>query len=939
MELLPKWAKLSICASLLFVALPASALQGDVNGDGEVNTADVSAIYTEILNPTLTYFNSACDINGDREINAADVSALYEIILNGGSVDNEDDKFADCYATLRSEQKIDVITDASYTNFLRQLWNLNELPTDEALCTWADPGLKELIYGHWGSDLQQAWGLWARLCTSINICNDYLSNADRHDDQHNAEVRFLRAMYYYYFIDLFGNAPCSETKDLLTEAPMLSRVDLFSYIENELKAIESDLAEPRQNEYGRVDKAAAWLLLGRLYLNAEVYTDTPRWSDAKTYAKKVIDSDYSLVSDAVNGYSAYQSLFMGDNDTNGAQNEILLPIVYDGSAVKDWSNTWEYSGMTFLIAATFDYNMIDNYSNGLTQYWGGLHARETFSRAFGLGNSQMSPADNVAIHGDRAMFYSLDNSIYNENLSSFSDGFGYPKFLNIKAQGDASEKTEFARTDFPLLRAAEAYLTFAEADVRITGNPTSTDALATLNILLSRSNDSFVRRATLNTILSEWMKEFGFEAHRRTDLIRFNYFGGEHSKNWPWRGGEYAGTAFDLTRNLYPIPAQALTMNPNLTQNPGYDVEFDRFYLTVKGNYDLSSTDNLTVQWTELDVKDYIANPTYHVEISPDGSFNNPVNMSNIEYFTYEHGDYVRFDDVKGDLSYDITPDKLRQIVKWYVKTAGGEVTDDHRFLIRVVADANGIGTKTTTAVLILLRNYPTLINEQWWITSEGIGDSGMSRSGIPPYNKSVAPMVRENDESNIVVYASYFEEGENIILYDNDALTTSTGHAIYGGDTYGGYNYTSVVNVLAYNGIAVRASGYYKLSLDLDSHKLTFTGIDVPTSYNYICLPGYYNNWSVEDTSVRMTRYDFSRDDANSHSWCGHITITDGSYSSSGEFKFAANGEWYTNWGSTSYPMGTGVQNGQNIPIPAVGSYYIFFNDILGTYFIMEDN
>ena len=98
---------------------------------------------------------------------------------------------------------------------------------------------------------------------------------------------------------------------------------MFAFIESELKAIENDLKAPKTNEYGRVDKAAAWALLSRLYLNAEVYTGTPRWADCMEYATKVINSGYSLAPN-------YKNLFLADNDTNGAQNENIFTANFDG---------------------------------------------------------------------------------------------------------------------------------------------------------------------------------------------------------------------------------------------------------------------------------------------------------------------------------------------------------------------------------------------------------------------------------------------------------------------------------------------------------------------------------------------------------------------------------------------------------------------------------
>ena len=102
---------------------------------------------------------------------------------------------------------------------------------------------------------------------------------------------------------------------------------------------------PRTVDYGRADKAAGMLLLARMYLNAEVYTGTARWADAKKYADMTIGTSYKLCTTPKNGFSAYQLLFMGDNDTNGAQDEIILPALHDGEKTQTWG------GSLFMIAA------------------------------------------------------------------------------------------------------------------------------------------------------------------------------------------------------------------------------------------------------------------------------------------------------------------------------------------------------------------------------------------------------------------------------------------------------------------------------------------------------------------------------------------------------------------------------------------------------------
>lgn len=245
-------------------------------------------------------------------------------------------------------QDIDDI-DEGTSDFTRQIWNANELTTDEAQCTWGDAGIPEFNHNTWSDSHSMLKGLYYRMYFSITLCNFFLEKTDGATEaatvQERAEVRFIRAMQYYYLMDMFGNVPFV-TKVSSSKAPQYTRAQIYEFVKSELQACEPDMADPRTNTYGRVDKAANWMLQARLYLNAQVYTGTADWTDARDYAKKVMDSGYTLCTTGKNGYSAYQLLFMGDNNTNGAQVEDIFPILFDGET------TQSYGGMEFLIAST-----------------------------------------------------------------------------------------------------------------------------------------------------------------------------------------------------------------------------------------------------------------------------------------------------------------------------------------------------------------------------------------------------------------------------------------------------------------------------------------------------------------------------------------------------------------------------------------------------------
>ncbi|MBR4070280.1 MAG: RagB/SusD family nutrient uptake outer membrane protein, partial [Bacteroidaceae bacterium] len=202
--------------------------------------------------------------------------------------------------------------DEGQSGFYRTLWYLNNLAGDEALCVWGDNGVPEANYTGWTDTDVFVQGLYYRLYFGVTLCNHFLDmTADKEDAEtklQRAEARFIRALNYYYLMDMYANVPLVTKVE--SESPkQAQRADIFAFLEQELLEMQNDMSQPGAGMYYRVDRAAAWLLLSRLYLNAEVYTGTARWTDAATYAEMVINSSYVLADN-------YAALFMGDNDTN-----------------------------------------------------------------------------------------------------------------------------------------------------------------------------------------------------------------------------------------------------------------------------------------------------------------------------------------------------------------------------------------------------------------------------------------------------------------------------------------------------------------------------------------------------------------------------------------------------------------------------------------------
>ncbi len=457
--------------------------------------------------------------------------------------------------------------DEGFSQYLRLYWMLQELPTEEALIGWNDGTIADLHGQNWTSGNEFIRTMYSRIMYQVALTNEFIrqsteanldangiDGAERDEiNQFRAEARFLRALSYYHALDLFGNPPFITEEDPVGAflPQQIERAELFNYVESELLAIENEVAPARQNEYGRADKAAVWALLSKLYLNAEEYTGTARYGDVITYTENIIGAGYTLVDD-------YQKLFLADNDVNGAQNEIIFPIRLDGI------NTNSYGGLTFVIHASIGGDM-DPAEFGVNSGWAGLRTTPEFVSLFPDG------ADSA---DEREMFYTEGQNLEVNSISSFTDGYAVGKFKNVDVNGNqGSDSTgEHVDTDFPLFRLGDVYLMYAEAVLRGGGGSTE-QALAYVNELRDRAyqetaNPVSASEFNLNLILAERGRELYWEAHRRTDLIRFNQF--TENGIWAWKGDVPQGTTTASFRNIFPIPASDLGVNTNLIQNPGY---------------------------------------------------------------------------------------------------------------------------------------------------------------------------------------------------------------------------------------------------------------------------------------------------------------------------------------------------------------------------------
>lgn len=454
------------------------------------------------------------------------------------------------------------LDEGSNADFLRTFWKAQELSTDEAVISWGDAGVQDFHNMNWNSNNPFLRGLYFRSIYQITLVNEFLRQstddvlasrnivgADADEIRRDrSEVRFLRAYQYWVLMDIFGNPPfVTENDKIGGDLPkQISRKDLFTYVESELKAIETTLpaADRSTTQYGRATRAAAQALLARLYLNAQVYSGTPRYADALTYSKRVIDAGYSLVSN-------YSNVFRNDNNAT-SRNENIFTINYDGQ------RTQLYGGVTFLAHASVGGSM-SAADYGLDFGWAGLRTTRKLVDLF------PSAADT------RQSFYTNGQSLEIASLTTFTDGYAVTKYRNKNSTGVSGTNQTFVDADFPAFRLAEMYLIYDEAHLRGGGGDLAT-ALTYFNLLRARAYNGAtgaVAALTTDLILDERARELHWEGHRRTDLIRYGRFV-EGGYLWPWKGGVSAGRSVEAFRTLYPLPSSDVSANPNLKQNTGY---------------------------------------------------------------------------------------------------------------------------------------------------------------------------------------------------------------------------------------------------------------------------------------------------------------------------------------------------------------------------------
>ena len=476
--------------------------------------------------------------------------------------------------------------DGGASELIRAFWSVQETTTDEAKCSWEnDAWVRALNTNTWSGVQNDAiYAVYVRTLQGVAFVNEYLrqTSPDRLEDRgvsadlakeiesYRAEARFIRAYLYWMALDCFGSVPFTTENSPFggTYFPsQASRSDIYDYCVSELKSLlsaHSSLPDAQAN-YPRADKGSAAGLLARLYLNSEVYAGEPRWSEAKTACEYIFDLGYTLSS-------SYSDLFRGDNGQNpSARGEFLWAVDYDDNFINS------YGGTTYILSASMAATDITDQSrpNGQVNGWAGLRVPYEFvSEYFGVSNPDyVTGAYDVSDQRGSTFYIKGRKESMEGALYDFMSGWTSLKYNNIphnqtnQSYLPQSATINSANVDFPMIRLAEIYLIYAEACVRL-GDPGT--AIPYISALTQRAGVAPPSEITLDFLQAERARELYWEAHRRTDLIRFGlYTSGDFL--WPYKGGDsYAGSGFPAYKCLFPLPPTELATNKALVQNPGY---------------------------------------------------------------------------------------------------------------------------------------------------------------------------------------------------------------------------------------------------------------------------------------------------------------------------------------------------------------------------------
>ena len=473
------------------------------------------------------------------------------------------------------------VADGGASEFIRAFWSTQEVTADAAKCAWGDAWVNDLNKNTWKGDVlnDAVYAVYVRTLQGVTYVNEYLRQTS--DDnlslrgcsaevkakvqEYRAEARFLRAFFYWAALDTFGQVPFATEESPFGggyNPPQKSRTEVFNYVIDELEELAADgSAMPAaQSNYPRADKGSCLGLLARMYLNAEVYTGTAMWAEAKATCERIFALGYRLAP-------THAELFRGDNGENpDAKGEFLFAASYNAE------HTQSYGGTTYLTLSTLSGDDGAVNITGINGGWAGNRVPyEYVAKWFTDVKGQNYETGEYQYTDKRAGYFYIKgrSESMQDQLNTFLNGWSCIKFNNVPHDMEAVDFAATAATknfsdiDWPLIRLGEINLIYAEACMHAGGN-----ASAQVKALTDRAGVSAPSKIDEEWLLAERSRELMWEAHRRTDLIRFGKWISGY--NWTYKGGNFGGQDLPAHFNIFPVPSTELSTNPDLEQNPNY---------------------------------------------------------------------------------------------------------------------------------------------------------------------------------------------------------------------------------------------------------------------------------------------------------------------------------------------------------------------------------
>lgn len=457
------------------------------------------------------------------------------------------------------------VSDGGAGSWTRCHFNLQEITTDECFISqkWNDPGYEVLNFNTWNNTNEWLYAAYSRENHLAKVASVFISDlknygtdffTDEEIKAMDAEARTLRAFANWNLIDLFGRGPWITEESQTGFAPRsMERKELFEATVADLKPVLDNLIPAAQQAYGRVSREAGYMLLAKLYLNAEVYTGTPMWQECADALQHVVNTGLELADE-------YKYLFCADNHRFVGKGEIVWGLP------QQQGETETYAGTTYLTAGAWIESAETSVLHALNakDTWSGLRLRPELSKALKgdprrliYEGQYQEDIPDLAAFDSKSCGYMLI-----KYTNTTSDDYDNAKFLAANPEGPFNNNTAISNADYPIFRLADAYLMMAECQL----HGIACNGFDLMNKVRARVGLDPITSPSATDILHERQCELYMEGHRRQDLIRFNRYTGA-TYRWSWKGGEYEGISIPEYRALYPVPYQ---FEVTVGQNPGY---------------------------------------------------------------------------------------------------------------------------------------------------------------------------------------------------------------------------------------------------------------------------------------------------------------------------------------------------------------------------------